>query len=110
MSVQAGNREVAGWTQPLFEPRGLGVVAFLTRKIDGVPHVLVHARVEGGFLDTVELGPTVQCTPEQLRPPPASDRPPFLDEVLDAPARTGSATRPCTPRRAAGSSTRRAAT
>ncbi|GAA0896676.1 MULTISPECIES: NDP-hexose 2,3-dehydratase family protein [Streptomyces violaceusniger group] len=82
VSVHAGNREVTGWTQPLFEPRGLGVTAFLTRRIGGVPHLLAHARVEGGFADTVELGPTVQCTPSNHEHLTA--RPPFLDAVLSA--------------------------
>lgn len=86
VSVQAGNREVTSWTQPLFEPVGLGVTAFLTRTFDGVPHVLVHARVEGGFLDTIELGPTVQYTPDNYAHLPEKERPPFLDTVLEAPA------------------------
>jgi oxidase EvaA len=86
--VQAGSREVTGWTQPLFEPVGLGVTAFLTRNIGGVPHVLAHARVEGGFLDTVELGPTVQYTPGNYAHLAEAGRPPFLDLVLGAdPAR-----------------------
>ncbi|MGW6582571.1 NDP-hexose 2,3-dehydratase family protein [Streptomyces globisporus] len=84
VSVQAGNREVSGWTQPLFEPRGTGVAAFLTRRIGGVRHVLAHARVEGGFLDTVELGPTVQYTPDNHAHLTGEDRPPFLDAVLAA--------------------------
>lgn len=82
VNVTAGNREVTGWTQPLFEPVGLGVAAFLLREFDGVPHLLVHARVEGGFLDTVELGPTVQYTPTNYAHLAERDRPPFLDEVL----------------------------
>ncbi|UQX05450.1 NDP-hexose 2,3-dehydratase family protein [Streptomyces sp. RerS4] len=82
--VEAGSREVSGWTQPLFEPRGVGVTAFLTRTIGGVRHVLVHARVEGGFLDTVELGPTVQYTPDNWDHLTGADRPPFLDLVLSA--------------------------
>ncbi|MFD1657794.1 NDP-hexose 2,3-dehydratase family protein [Streptomyces caeni] len=86
VSVRAGNREVTGWTQPLFEPVGLGVTAFLTRAFGGVPHVLVHARVEAGFLDTVELGPTVQYTPDNYAHLPETKRPPFLDTVLRAPA------------------------
>ncbi|MFD7506312.1 NDP-hexose 2,3-dehydratase family protein [Streptomyces sp. NPDC059850] len=84
VSVQAGSREVSGWTQPLFEPHGLGVTAFLTRRIGGVRHVLAHARVEGGFLDTVELGPTVQYTPGNHAHLTGEDRPPFLDLVLAA--------------------------
>ncbi|QGV77517.1 NDP-hexose 2,3-dehydratase family protein [Streptomyces ficellus] len=83
VSVDAGSREVTGWTQPLIEPVGRGVAAFLTRSIGGVPHLLAHARVEGGFLDTVELGPTVQCVPENHTHLPA-DALPFLDTVLRA--------------------------
>nr|QDG00815.1 NDP-hexose 23-dehydratase [Streptomyces griseus] len=84
LAVEASNREVGGWTQPLFEPVAKGVTAFLTRHFDGVLHVLAHARVEGGFLDTVELGPTVQYTPENYAHLDAADRPPFLDLVLGA--------------------------
>ncbi|MFI8091602.1 NDP-hexose 2,3-dehydratase family protein [Streptomyces sp. NPDC086080] len=84
VSVRAENREVTGWTQPLFEPVGQGLTAFLTRRFGGVPHVLVHARVEGGFLDTVELGPTVQYTPDNYAHLPAKKRPGFLDTVLQA--------------------------
>ncbi|MFI5904859.1 NDP-hexose 2,3-dehydratase family protein [Streptomyces cyaneofuscatus] len=83
VAVQAGNREVTGWTQPLIEPRGTGVVAFVTRRFGGVAHLLVHARVEGGFLDTVELAPTVQHTPDNYAHLAAADRPLFLDSVLN---------------------------
>ncbi|MEW2400567.1 NDP-hexose 2,3-dehydratase family protein [Streptomyces sp. NPDC046862] len=84
VSVTAGSREVAAWSQPLVEPCDEGVVAFLAKPVDGVLHVLVHARVEAGFLDVVELGPTVQCTPSNYELLPAEARPAFLDEVLDA--------------------------
>ncbi|MFF7081367.1 NDP-hexose 2,3-dehydratase family protein [Streptomyces lavendulae] len=88
VAVQAGSREVSGWTQPLFEPVGTGVTAFLTRRIGGVAHLLVHARVEAGFAETVELGPTVQYTPANYAHLPDAERPPFLDLVLGAdPAR-----------------------
>ncbi|WP_406864161.1 NDP-hexose 2,3-dehydratase family protein [Streptomyces sp. HUAS MG47] len=81
VSVEAGNREVTGWSQPLLEPTGPAVAAFLVRRIGGVPHLLVSARAEAGFLDTIELGPTVQCDPANWRGVPP---PPFLDTVLAA--------------------------
>ncbi|MFD8546324.1 NDP-hexose 2,3-dehydratase family protein [Streptomyces sp. NPDC059649] len=83
VSVRAGNREVNHWTQPLFEPRSQGVVAFVTRTFGGVPHVLVRARAEAGLLDA-ELGPTVQCLPANYEHLPAAQRPPFLDLVQSA--------------------------
>ena len=84
VAVEGAGREVSSWTQPLFEPVGLGVVGFAYRTFDGVPHILVHARVEGGFLDTVELAPTVQYIPANYAHLPAAQRPPFLDLMLDA--------------------------
>lgn len=86
LSVEAGNREVKGWTQPLFEPVGTGETAFVARLFDDVLHVLVHARVEGGFLDTVELGPTVQCVPGNVAHLPEEERPLFLSTVTTATA------------------------
>lgn len=84
VAVHADSREVTDWTQPLIEPRGPGVVAFVTRRFAGVPHLLVHARVEGGFLDTVELAPTVQCVPDNYTHLGPAGRPLFLDLVLGA--------------------------
>ncbi|MFF5496707.1 NDP-hexose 2,3-dehydratase family protein [Streptomyces aquilus] len=84
VSIWASNREVDHWTQPLIEPRGQGVVAFLTRTIEGVPHVLVQARAEGGFID-VELGPTVQCQPASHAHLPAASQPHFLHVATTAP-------------------------
>ena len=83
VSVEADSREVADWSQPLFEPVRPGVAAFLVRRFAGVPHLLVHARVEGGFRDTIELGPTVQCTPEYYDGSAGAPRPLFLDLVLN---------------------------
>ncbi len=84
LSVQASSREVTRWTQPLFEPVGRGITAFVARRIGGILHVLAHAKVEGGFLDTVELAPTVQCVPGNFDHLPHEERPPFLDVVLGA--------------------------
>jgi oxidase EvaA len=83
VSVRADSREVTAWSQPLFEPIRFGLTAFVTRRFAGVPHLLVHARAEGGFLNGIEMGPTVQCTPEHHRAD-TSSRPRFLDLVLGA--------------------------
>ncbi|HEX8629564.1 MAG TPA: NDP-hexose 2,3-dehydratase family protein [Catenuloplanes sp.] len=84
--VTAGGREVGQWSQPMIEPRGTGVTAFLVADLDGVLHVLVHARVEPGFVDVVELAPTVQCTPDNYTLLPAPAHSPYLDDVVHADA------------------------
>ncbi|TDC42872.1 NDP-hexose 2,3-dehydratase family protein [Micromonospora sp. KC213] len=85
VNVQATNREVREWSQPMLAPCGRGLVAFLVRDIAGVRHVLVRALSEAGTLDVVELAPTVQCTPDNYRDLPTEQRPPFLDYALAAP-------------------------
>jgi oxidase EvaA len=58
------------------------VSAFLTKRIGGVLHILVQARVEAGTLDVCELAPTVHCLPTNYRDVSTEHRPPFLDYVL----------------------------
>lgn len=82
--VRARGREVDQWTQPLIAAKRTGLIAFLTRRIDGVLHVLMRAKAEPGHNDVIELAPTVQCTPQNYAALPAEARPAFLDEVLNA--------------------------
>ncbi|WP_409493551.1 NDP-hexose 2,3-dehydratase family protein [Amycolatopsis sp. cmx-11-12] len=84
VDVRAGGREVGHWMQPMIAPIGRGVVALVVRQVQGVLHALVHARTEPGYVDVIELAPTVQCTPDNYLSLPAAARPRFLDTVLGA--------------------------
>ncbi|GAB3954474.1 NDP-hexose 2,3-dehydratase family protein [Streptomyces sparsus] len=83
VDVSSGRREVSAWSQPLLEPHGTGLAALFVRRVDGVPHVLLRARVEPGFALLVELGPTVQCTPGNYTHLPPEAQPPYLTDVLE---------------------------
>jgi oxidase EvaA len=82
VDVQASNREVAHWTQPMLAPVGRGLLAFLTKRIGGVLHVLVQAHTQAGTFDVIEMAPTVHCTPDNYV---GTEPPPYLRHVLDAP-------------------------
>ncbi|MCX5598880.1 NDP-hexose 2,3-dehydratase family protein [Streptomyces phaeochromogenes] len=84
VDVRVGSREVRQWSQPMIEPCGPGVIAFLVTQLDGVLHVLVNARVQGGLVDGIELAPTVQCTPSNYLPGPRPAQLRFLETVLGA--------------------------
>ncbi len=62
VKVQAGNREVLHWTQPMIKESNLGLIGFLVKKIDGVLHFLMQAKVEAGSFDVIDLAPTVSCS------------------------------------------------
>jgi oxidase EvaA len=61
--VEAGNREIARWSQPLLAPRERGTAVFIARPINGVVHLLVQAVSQPGLRDLVEIGPTVYLAP-----------------------------------------------
>lgn len=83
--VEADNREVATWTQPLVKPCREGLIALIIRSIRGVTHFLIQAKVEPGNFDVVEMAPTVQCLTGDYKKTPPAGRPPLLDYVLSAP-------------------------
>ena len=82
VSVEIGNREVASWTQPLVKAAQEGIIAFLIKKINGIYHFLVQAKLEAGNFDILEMAPTVQCITGNYRNVSPQDRPPYLDYVL----------------------------
>ncbi|PRW61986.1 NDP-hexose 2,3-dehydratase family protein [Actinopolyspora mortivallis] len=82
--VTATNREVSEWSQPMLEPVERGVVGFLGRNINGLFHILVHARTEAGTYDIVEMAPTVSCIPGSYTRSSRERWPRYFDELLRA--------------------------
>jgi oxidase EvaA len=82
--AEIGNREVKSWTQPLVKSAQDGIIAFIIKKINGVYHFLVQAKLEAGNFDIIELAPTVQCLTGNYRKGLNEYEPDFLDFVLQA--------------------------
>jgi oxidase EvaA len=61
VDVRIGNREVTHWEQPMVKSAQEGIIGFLVKKINGIYHFLVQAKLEAGNFDIIELAPTVQC-------------------------------------------------
>lgn len=61
VNVEIGNREVVSWDQPMVQSAQDGLMGFLVKKINGIYHFLVQAKLEAGNFDIVEMAPTVQC-------------------------------------------------
>jgi oxidase EvaA len=81
VSVTISTREVTSWCQPLIDPRQEGLCAFLIKKIDGVYHFLVQAKLECGNFDIVELAPTVQCLIGNVKNK-SIETPLFFDDIM----------------------------
>lgn len=77
--VQISNREVKTWSQPLVEPIEEGIIAFVIKKINGVYHFLVQAKLECGNFDIIEMAPTVQCITGSYK---EGNKVPYLEYIL----------------------------
>lgn len=85
VSVKIANREVISWDQPMIMPAQEGLMAFIVKRINGVYHFLVQAKLEAGNFDILELAPTVQCLTGNYRSGFNEYNVPFINEVLTAP-------------------------
>lgn len=61
VNVTISNREVARWCQPIVQPFQEGLCVLFAKRIGGVIHFLLQAKVECGNFDVVEFAPTIQC-------------------------------------------------
>lgn len=85
IEVEARNREVDHWCQPILAQVAVGLAGLVSKKINGVLHFLMQGKVEPGLIDTVEIAPTVTVSNPDRGAPHAD--PPFLALFRNAPAK-----------------------
>jgi dTDP-4-dehydro-6-deoxy-alpha-D-glucopyranose 2,3-dehydratase len=83
VDVEIGNREVIRWSQPLVQPVQQGLCAFVAKKINGIIHFIVQAKIESGNMDVVEFAPTVQSLTGDYRNSKGTKLP-YLEDVINA--------------------------
>ena len=81
VNVIISNREVARWCQPIVQPLQEGLCVLFVKRIGGVLHFLLQAKVECGNFDVVEFAPTIQCLTGDFRQSP--NPPTFVKEFLE---------------------------
>jgi len=82
VKVFADTREVSSWTQPLIKDENIGLLGFVMKKIDGIYHFLVQAKVEPGNIDIIELSPTVSCSNYKYIAEHPEFQPPFFNYFM----------------------------
>jgi len=76
--VEAVNREVSTWDQPIVKQDHPGVIAFIIKEIDGVLHFLTQLKLESGVMDLLEISPTVQCITSNYE---ENSMPTYVDQI-----------------------------
>lgn len=82
VNVTIENREVAKWCQPIVQPLQEDLCVLFAKKINGVLHFLLQAKVECGNFDVVEFAPTIQCLTGDFRKARPEEIPSFVPEYL----------------------------
>lgn len=62
LRVTGGGGAFPHWSQPIIRQNETGILGLLLKEFDGVPHVLMQAKMEPGNPGLVQLSPTVQAT------------------------------------------------
>lgn len=84
VNVKIDNREVVSWDQPMVRSAQEGLMGFLVKKINGIYHFLVQAKLESGNFDIVEMAPTVQCLTGNYRTGKSEYTIPYLEYFINA--------------------------
>ena len=79
--VEADNREVPTWDQPIVKQVDPGIVGFIIREFDSIVHFLVQLKMESGNMDLLEMAPTVQCVTGSYQ---SDHEPPFVCDMVNA--------------------------
>lgn len=82
VNVTISNREVACWCQPIVQPLQEGLCVLFVKRIGGLLHFLLQAKVECGNFDVVEFAPTIQCLTGDFRKSSPDGIPCFVPEFL----------------------------
>ena len=79
ISIKTNSRKVEHWQQPIINQPEFGYLGFITKKINGVLHFLVQAKIEPGNLNKVQLSPTLQATKSNYTRKHKGKKPKYLD-------------------------------
>lgn len=60
--VETNWGKVPFWEQPIINQPEIGCLGILTKKIGGILHLLMQAKIEPGNINVVQLSPTLQAT------------------------------------------------
>lgn len=71
-------------TQPILMQREIGYLGIICRKINGIMHFLMQAKIEPGNVNKIQISPTIQATKSNFTQKHGGAKPPYLDYFISA--------------------------
>jgi oxidase EvaA len=82
--VTKKTNEIITWEQPIINQPEIGYLGIVSKKISGVLHFLLQAKIEPGNLNSVQLSPTLQATKSNYTKAHNGNAPFYLDLFINA--------------------------
>lgn len=71
-------------SQPIFLQDTIGYLGIICKKINGVMHFLMQAKIEPGNVNKIQISPTIQATKSNFTQEHGGSVPPYLEYFLNA--------------------------
>jgi oxidase EvaA len=75
------------WCQPIINQPEVGVLGFISKKLNGVLHILAQAKMEPGNINLIQISPTVQATESNYTQAHGGRKPKFIEYFIGKPER-----------------------
>ena len=72
------------FSQPIILQEEIGYLGLICKKINGVIHFLMQAKIEPGNVNAIQLSPTIQATKSNFFQKHGGAKPPYLEYFLNA--------------------------
>lgn len=69
--------------QPVILQNEIGFLGIICKRIEGVLHFLMQAKIEPGNLNTIQVSPTIQATKSNFTQKHGGNKPPYLDFFIN---------------------------
>ena len=70
--------------QPIILQHEIGFLGIICKKIDGIMHFLIQAKIEPGNINKIQLSPTIQATKSNFTQKHGGAKPPYLEYFENA--------------------------
>lgn len=84
INIKTNKGPVFEWDQPIINQPEIGYLGFLVKKINGILHFLVQAKIEPGNINHVQLSPTIQATKSNYTLKHKGRSPKYLEYFINA--------------------------
>lgn len=80
------NNEINKYQQPIIVQSEIGFLGIICKKINGVLHFLMQAKIEPGNINKIQISPTIQATKSNFTQKHGGNKPAYLEYFLNVQA------------------------